>query len=145
MYNPDVMNETAHKIVQEILKHDDNPIHGDEVVIPLFLDTQEGIELIRIVATQLRASGTPVWISANQQTMIHRQIRMYVDANGAANPISARGETALMFIIDRHTSLSRYGQGVLAGTMTNALVNARLAGYQGQVIALEAEDADEED
>jgi hypothetical protein len=144
MYKQEALIDAVSKVVHEVLAHANNPIHNDEVVIPLFVDTQQGIELIHSIGAQLRGHGEHVWIAANRQTLIHKQVRVYVDANGITNPISVRGDTALMCIIDRHTNLSRYGQGVLAGTLSNSLMLARLAGYQGHVIALRVEDADDE-
>lgn len=145
MYNQDAVSDAVSKIVHEILAHASNPVHGDEVTIPLLIEMQPGIELIRSVAMQLRGHRENVWISSNGQTMIHKQIRVYVDATAMANPIAVRGETSLMCVISRHTELSRYGQGVLADTLNNSLMSARFAGYQGHIIALKSEDAAEDD
>jgi hypothetical protein len=139
--------EIVDRIVQETLSHALHPVSGkaSEVLIPLLMEVQPGKELITKIAQQLRARNEFVWVSRLGTQMIHKLIRIYVDPEGFHDPVHLRAETLLMVVLEANAESSKYGASVLLGTLNTALTDAHFAGYQGSILVLHEEEAEESD
>lgn len=137
--------EIVDKAVHEILMHAEQPIHADEVTIPLLMDAKNGIELIRQIAAQLRAREETVWVSTNRMTLVHKHVRVYIDPQGYQDPVHIRSETLLMCVLEHNPETSKYAAGVLRNTLRESLTSALFAGYQGYILYLKEEEDEPED
>lgn len=137
--------EITNKIVHEILSHAQHPISRDEAVIPLMVDVQKAQEVLHNVAVQLRARGEAVWISKDNLTLIHKQVRMHIDPSAIQHPTSLQDLVLLMAVVPEKPQISAYGQEVFTRILSSSLTDARYAGYQGYVVTLEDEEVDDDE
>lgn len=129
----------AHIMAHQIMTHHDNPIHDDEVIIPIIVeDFEVGKEIIRDVATLLRNDDMPAWISRTGLEMIYGKLRVYVDNTPIDDPLCLRDMTCLMAVLPPIHRMSAYKRSVLDEVLNQTLANARVLGYQGFVHVLDS-------
>jgi len=132
-------SQLAQLIAHQISQHETNPVHDDEVVIPIIVeDIELGKQIIREVAQQLRNDEMPAWISRTGQEMIYGKLRVFVDNNPIDDPLSLRDFTCLMAILPPVHRMSAYKRAVLEEVVNNTLMNARVMGYQGFVHVIDS-------
>jgi hypothetical protein len=132
-------SQLAQLIAHQIAQHESNPVHDDEVVIPIIVeDLEVGKQIIREVATLLRNDEMPAWISRTGQEMIFGKLRVFVDNNPIDDPLSLRDFTCLMAVLPPIHRMSAYKRSVLDEVVNNSLMNARVMGYQGFVHVLDS-------
>lgn len=129
----------AHIIAHQIRAHHDNPIHDDEVIIPVIAENFEfGKELLRDVANRLRNDDMPAWISRTGLEMIYGKLRLYVDNTPISDPICLRRQVALMAVLPPRHTMSAYKHSVLDEVLNEILMPARVMGYQGFVSVVDS-------
>jgi hypothetical protein len=132
-------SQLAQLIAHQITQHDSNPIHDDEVVVPLIVEDFEiGRQLIREIAQQLRNDEMPAWISKTGREMIYGKTRVFVDNTPIDDPLSMRNHTCLMVIMPPVHRMSAYKRTVLEEIVNESLMAARIAGFQGFVHELDS-------
>ncbi len=132
-------SQLAQLIAHQIAQHDSNPIHDDEVVIPIVVeDFEVGKQIIRDIAQLLRNDEMPAWISKTGREMIYGKLRVFVDNEPIDDPIALRNFTCLMAVIPPVHRMSAYKRSVLDEIVNVSLMSARVAGYQGFVHVLDS-------
>jgi hypothetical protein len=132
-------SQLAQLMAHQIGQHDANPIHDDEVVIPIIVeDLEVGKQIIRDVAQALRNEEMPAWISKTGQEMLFGKLRVFVDNNPIDDPLSLREFTCLMAVLPPVHRMSAYKRAVLDEVINSTLMNARVMGYQGFVHVLDS-------
>lgn len=131
-------SQLAQMIAHQIAQHDANPIHDDEVTVPLVVeDFEVGKQIIRDVATLLRNDEMPAWISKTGRDMIYGKVRVFVDHTPIDDPLTLRDQTCLMIVLPPINRMSAYKRAVLDEIVNISLMSARVAGYQGFVHVLD--------
>lgn len=132
-------SQLAQLMAHQIAQHDANPVHDDEVVIPIIVeDLEVGKQIIREVAQLLRNDEMPAWISKTGQEMIFGKLRVFVDNNPIDDPLSLRNFTCLMAVVPPVHRMSAYKRAVLDEVVNSTLMNARVTGYQGFVHVIDS-------
>jgi hypothetical protein len=132
-------SQLAHMIAHQIAQHDANPIHDDEVVVPIVVEDFElGQQIVREVATLLRNDEMPAWISKTGREMIYGKVRVFVDNTPIDDPLSLRNHTSLMAVLPPVHRMSAYKRVVLEEVVNETLMAARVAGYQGFVHVIDS-------
>lgn len=129
----------AHIMAHQIMAHHDNPIHDDEVVIPIIVENFEvGKQIIKDTATLLRNASMPAWISKTGLEMIYGKLRVYVDNTPMEDPLCIRNMTCLMAVLPPIHRMSAYKRSVLDEVINETLMAARVQGFQGFVHILDS-------
>lgn len=136
------LTDITNRIIHEILSHAQKPITSDEAVIPLLIDVQKAQEVLHNVAVQLRARNEAVWISKDRLTMIHKQVRMFIDPAAIHNPTSLQDFVFLTAVMPEKPEITAYAREVLDRIVSSCLTDARYAGYQGYVLTLDDDEVD---
>lgn len=129
----------AHIMAHQIMHHHDNPIHDDEVIIPIIVeDFEVGKQIIREAATLLRNDEMPAWISRTGMEMIYGKLRVYVDNTPMDDPLCLRNMTCLMAVLPPRHRMSAYKRSVLDEVLNETLMAARVLGFQGFIHVLDS-------
>lgn len=132
-------SELAHVMAHQIMSHHDEPIHDDEVTIPIVVeDFEVGKQIIREVATLLRNANMPAWISQTGMEMIYGKLRVFVDNTPMEDPLCLRNMTCLMAVLPPINRMSAYKRSVLDEILNECLMAARVQGFQGFVHILDS-------
>jgi hypothetical protein len=132
-------SELAQLMAHQIAQHALNPIHDDEVVIPIVVeDFEVGKQIIRDLAQLLRNDEMPAWISKTGREMIYGKLRVFIDNAPMDDPLALRDQTCLMAILPPIQRMSAYKRSVLDEVLNQSLMAARLMGYQGFVHVLDS-------
>jgi hypothetical protein len=132
-------SQLAQMMAHQVAQHQDNPIHENEVIIPIIVEDMEvGKEIIKEVAQLLRNDDMPAWISRTGREMIYGMVRVFVDNTPLSDPLSLRHQTCLMAVIPPVHRMSAYKRAVLDEVLTHTLMEARVAGYQGFVSVMDS-------
>lgn len=132
-------SQLAQLMAHQIAQHESNPIHDDEVVIPIVVeDLEVGKQIVRDVAQILRNDEMPAWISKTGQEMIYGKLRVFVDNNPIEDPLSLRDFTCLMAVLPPVHRMSAYKRSVLEEVVNNTMMSARVMGYQGFVHVIDS-------